>query len=127
MRLAEAEALLAAGHWCGAYYLGGYVVECALKSCIAKHVLQYDFPDKKTVEKSWSHNLAQLAETAGLKTPLDSEQQMNPVFAANWTVVVEWKESDRYDATTPQIKAQEMISAVKDPTDGVLPWLTQHW
>jgi hypothetical protein len=127
MRLGEAEALLAAGHFVGAYYLAGYVVECALKSCIAKGVQQYDFPDKKTVDKSWSHNLAQLAETAALKPTLDAEQQASPAFATNWAVVIKWKESDRYDPSISQVKAQDMVAAVKDPTDGILPWLTQHW
>ncbi len=35
-RLREAEALLNAGEWSGAYYLAGYAVECGLKACIAK-------------------------------------------------------------------------------------------
>jgi hypothetical protein len=35
-RLADAQVLLEAGRLDGAYYLLGYVVECALKSCIAK-------------------------------------------------------------------------------------------
>ena len=35
-RLADAELLLANGRFGGAYYLSGYVVECALKACIAQ-------------------------------------------------------------------------------------------
>jgi hypothetical protein len=36
VRLKEARVLLEARCWEGADYLGGYVVECALKACIAK-------------------------------------------------------------------------------------------
>jgi HEPN domain-containing protein len=36
LRLKESKALLATGFAEGAYYLAGYAVECALKSCIAK-------------------------------------------------------------------------------------------
>ena len=35
-RLREARVLLAANEPDGAYYLGGYAVECALKTCIIK-------------------------------------------------------------------------------------------
>ncbi len=33
----------------GTYYLCGYVIECALKACIAKKTKSCDFPDKKVV------------------------------------------------------------------------------
>lgn len=36
VRVREAEMLLAAGLFDGAYYLAGLAVECALKACIAK-------------------------------------------------------------------------------------------
>jgi hypothetical protein len=45
-RVRDAEALLNAGQWSGAYYLAGYAVEFALKACIAKLTNQHDFPDK---------------------------------------------------------------------------------
>ena len=36
VRLKEAKALLNLEHFACAYYLAGYVIECALKACIAK-------------------------------------------------------------------------------------------
>jgi len=45
-RLDEAQALLIASRWSGAYYLVGYAVECAFKACIAKSTKQDDFPVK---------------------------------------------------------------------------------
>lgn len=44
VRIREAESLLAAGLFDGAYYLAGLAVECALKACIAKATQQYDSP-----------------------------------------------------------------------------------
>ena len=35
--------------WTGAYYMTGLAVECALKSCLAGAVKEYDFPDKDFV------------------------------------------------------------------------------
>jgi hypothetical protein len=66
IRLQESKALLAAGFPEGAYYLAGYAVECALKACIAKRTQQYDFPDKKLVDKSYTHDVEKLLDAAGL-------------------------------------------------------------
>ncbi|HLF84399.1 MAG TPA: HEPN domain-containing protein [Blastocatellia bacterium] len=53
-RLREAKVLLANGEYSGAYYLAGYVVECALKACIAKRTKRHDFPDRKIANKAGS-------------------------------------------------------------------------
>lgn len=36
-RIKDAKALLDAEQWAGAYYLTGYALECALKSCVLAH------------------------------------------------------------------------------------------
>lgn len=46
-RLADSEALFAAGRFSGAYYLAGYVIECALKACVAKLTVPESFPDRE--------------------------------------------------------------------------------
>jgi hypothetical protein len=56
VRLSEARALLKAELPDGAYYLAGYAVECALKACIAKETQRYEFPDKKRVNSSHTHD-----------------------------------------------------------------------
>ncbi len=38
----DAEVLLDAGQWSGAYYLAGYAVECGLKACAAEMTNQHD-------------------------------------------------------------------------------------
>ena len=54
-RLSDAETLLAAGRFDGAYYVAGYVVECALKACIANKTKEDDFPPRET-RKIWTHD-----------------------------------------------------------------------
>jgi len=127
MRLAEAQVLLASGHFAGAYYLAGYAVECALKACIAKEVQEYDFPDLKRVQSSWKHDLTELVTTAGLQIELTNVTQQDKDLDDNWNTVKVWKESSRYDPTIPQYKASAMISAIADPVHGVLAWLTHNW
>jgi hypothetical protein len=127
IRLAEAQALLAAGFPCGAYYLAGYAVECAIKACIAKNVQQYDFPDKDRVNQSYSHNLVQLIRAANLEVEFDAAKSTNQVLGDFWKVVKDWSESDRYDATITIAKAANLIGAITDPANGVMPWLAKHW
>ena len=67
-RLREAKVLLANGEYSGAYYLAGYVVECALKACIAKRTRIHDFPDKQRALDSWKHDPTKLINTADLQT-----------------------------------------------------------
>ena len=66
IRTQEANALLDAGCYPGAYYLIGYAVECALKACVARQVKRFDFPDKFLANKVFTHNLEKLVGLAGL-------------------------------------------------------------
>jgi len=55
LRLKEARVLLREGMYPGAYYMAGYVVECALKACIAKQTSRHDFPDKQRAFDCHTH------------------------------------------------------------------------
>ena len=127
LRLAEAQALLAAGFPSGAYYLAGYAIECAIKACIAKAVQQLDFPDKDRVNQSYSHNLLQLLRLAELEVVLNDGIIQNGILGKNWTTVKDWKEAIRYSLGKSATDAAEMILAISDPANGVLPWLVLHW
>ena len=76
LRIDEAKALLAGAFPAGAYYMAGYAIECAFKSCIAKGVQQYDFPEKGKVLRSYTHNLADLMQAAELETLLEEAQHL---------------------------------------------------
>jgi len=127
LRLREAKALHRVGLYAGAYYLAGYAIECAFKACIAKRVRRHDFPDKVTVQASWTHNLQDLVKAAELKAPLDAEIAANSQFAANWATVSQWRETVRYDTLVPPNFASDIISAISSRATGVLPWIAKRW
>jgi HEPN domain-containing protein len=89
VRLREATALLGVGLFDGAYCLAGYAVECGLKACIAKGTQRHEFPDKKKVESSHSHNLRELIRVAGLDDARVEQSSQDPDFRTNWDVVQE--------------------------------------
>jgi HEPN domain-containing protein len=126
-RLADARTLLAANAFAGAYYLAGYAIECALKACVAKQIHQFDFPEKRLIDRSYTHNLVQLLEVSGVKAPFEEEAARNEALRFRWNVVRDWSEASRYDVATTEKTARDMLAAVGDEDDGVLTWLKKHW
>ena len=126
LRLREAEALLAAGLPDGAYYLAGYSVECALKACIAKRTQLHDFPEKKLVNDSHTHNLKELLRLAELKTELDSVLDADPEMRSNLETVQDWSETARYQRKTV-LDTIALLTAIESQEGGLLPWIRQRW
>ena len=126
IRIKEAEILLMADCYQGAYYLAGYALECALKACIAKQVKEFDFPDKKLANDSYTHKLADLVITAGLKQKLAEQEKQNKEFKLNWSVVIEWSEESRYECAIEKKKAHDLFNAITDNESGILPWLKKY-
>ncbi len=135
IRLKEAEALLAAGCFEGAYYLAGYAVECAFKACIAKKTQEHDFPDKKLVERSHTHDLERLADAAGLLKLIESEVKNSKDFETQWELVSEWTEHSRYRFFPQEgklnsiayISLRMFLDAIENTKGGILPWIKQYW
>ena len=127
IRLKEARVLLEQGFFDGAYYLLGYAVECALKSCIARQFRQYDFPDKKLVIDSYTHELEKLLSVSGLKKKLETELKNNPVMEFNWGVVKDWSEKSRYQYGKEKIESLDFYNAVTEEGTGILSWLKNWW
>jgi HEPN domain-containing protein len=125
-RLAEANALFAAGFPDGAYYLAGYAVECALKACIARGTQRYDFPDKKSVDASYTHNLKDLIKVANLELARFEEANTDPVFRNNWDLVQQWSEHSRYRRHGSEM-ARALMEAIGDRKHGVIAWIKRHW
>ena len=125
-RIKETEALLDRGLYGGAYYLAGYAVECALKACIAKLTKEHDFPDKRVVDKSWTHDLTELIKVAGLEKEREEKGRRDKEFGLRWGVVKDWSEDSRYRSVGEK-EARQLYAAIIDPVHGVLPWLEQHW
>jgi HEPN domain-containing protein len=126
VRLKEAKVLLAAGLPDGAYYLAGYAVECALKACIARSTLRHDFPDKTTVDKSYTHSLTQLVGVASLTLAVSEQLNKDPLFKTNWHLVLKWSELTRYQKNSNPM-AEDLMKAIEDKKHGVMAWLKRHY
>jgi hypothetical protein len=126
IRIKEAEILLQADCYHGAYYLAGYALECLLKACIAKQVKAFDFPDKKLANESYTHDLSKLVVTAGLKLQLQQKERQDTAFKSNWKTVNDWSEEDRYDCDIEKEEAHDLFNAITDHTSGILPWLKNY-
>jgi hypothetical protein len=130
-RIDDAKVLLAAGRWSGAYYLVGYAVECALKSCILHHLERTGmiFRDRKYLQKlanSWTHELDTLLDLAGLTSTFGTALGANPALLGFWGVAKDWKETSRYESKV-EAEARNLFEAVTHDPDGVLKWLQAHW
>ena len=126
LRLIESRFLLDAGFPDGAYYLAGYAVECALKACIAKGTKQHDFPDKRLVEKSYTHDVEKLLDAAGMSDNLKRVLAQNRGLKLDWETVREWSEQSRYETKSVQ-DATALLKAVEDQAGGLLPWIRLRW
>jgi hypothetical protein len=127
-RIKDAEGLLAASCWSGAYYLVGYALECALKSCVLARVEQTGiiFEDRKFAEKCWTHDLEILVKQAGLTTERGLAITADVQLGTNWLIAKDWSESYRYRFSTQQ-QAEKMFDAIANNSDGVLQWVKNHW
>ncbi len=125
-RIREASALLDLGYFSGAYYLGGYAVECGLKAIIAKNFQSEEIPDRKFVDKIYSHRLDGLVDLAGLGPSLARTRDSNPVFAENWRAALLWSETSRYEIIRED-RAFLLVEAISQSENGVLAWIKSHW
>lgn len=126
LRIREAQILFRAREFSGAYYLAGYAIECGLKACIAKKVRRHDFPDKKTVADSYSHDLGKLAALADLQQQRLVRAQTDQLFERNWNLVTRGSEEDRY-RVFDESAAKEIIDAIIERRHGLMPWVKQRW
>jgi hypothetical protein len=129
-RLREAEALLAAGLWDGAYYLAGYAIECALKACILRRVEQegviFDEQLRNFQKDCWTHDLERLSILAAVDTVLAADRKANPALEVNWSTVAVWNEQKRYKRHV-EATARALVEAINHPMNGVLTWIQRHW
>jgi HEPN domain-containing protein len=126
VRLEDALFLLQADRPSSAYYLAGYAVELALKSCIAKLIQPNTIPDKGFIIAIYTHTLINLLSTAGLKPEFDAQIKTDTQFAAYWAIVNNWSEQSRYEFWD-QISATTLLQAIIDPDHGVFTWVKKHW
>jgi len=128
-RILDAKTLLEGGRWEFSYYVAGYALECALKSCVlARMTLTgWVFQEKWDAKVCLSHDLERLVNLAGLTAELNLVLATNnPTFAGNWGTVIGWKTTSRYEPRT-EAEAKGLFEAITDIPDGVLNWLKMYW
>ena len=127
-RVLDAEALLDANRWSGAYYMVGDAMECGLKSCVLAFVEKTGeiFKDKKFSEKCFTRKLLNLIEIAGLKDIHLDLLKNNVGFTGFWGVAKEWTEAVRYQQRTA-VDAKDLYEAITNDPNGVLPWIRTNW
>ena len=107
-------------------------MECALKACIAKRTREHDFPEKKQVNDSHTHDLGKLLDLAGLSDLLKSDVAGHVDLELDWGTVRDWSEQSRYelfigDPRGGLVEAELLIDAVESEKGGVLRWIRQSW
>jgi hypothetical protein len=129
-RIKDARALIRGKRWGFAYYVAGYSIECALKSCIlARMIYTAKIFDEK-LPKFREHEAEKLIPLAGLtdelKARLDASRAAKDSFRSNWGTVAAWKPDSRYESKT-EAEAKELFNAITHRPDGVLRWLKNYW
>lgn len=126
-RLDEARVLLDSKLWTGAYYLTALAIECALKSCLAGAVKEYDFPDKRFVNQMYIHDLEQLFQLdASRWAQLQADMQTDKKLRNNWSIVKDWDDGKRYDVIE-ELTAKGLYEAATEASSGVLEWIRRRW
>lgn len=127
LRLTDAQALLGLRRYAAAYYLGGYVIECALKACIARQFQRANIPDSRLVSNIFTHDLARLLRIADLEQPLLEAGHRDRQLELAWGTVLTWNEATRYEGRRSPAEAVDLIRAIAEPHHGVFPWLRHYW
>ena len=136
-RILDAKVLLDGQRWSYAYYVAGYAVECALKSCVLARMIETGgvFKDKKFAEKCWTHDFGELVGLAGLKDELNDALQTSATISGGspqgafytfWEIATDWNEISRYEDKT-QVDAVDLYEAITHDPEGVLKWIQKYW
>lgn len=125
--LRHAKALLDAGLYSGAYYMCGYVVECALKACICKRTNQFDFYRSPNESRdAWSHDFNRLIKAAGLESELNNARATDKQLDVHWKSAGNWRPSDRYERRSAE-EARALFAASSAADHGVYSCIKRLW
>jgi HEPN domain-containing protein len=112
-RLRDAQVLLKAKRFDGAFYLSGYAVELALKARICRTLKWREFPQSGREFEDFrslrTHNLEVLLKFSGV------EERVTAKRAAEWSVVADWDPEKRYQAigALKPLEAEQMVKCVE--------------
>jgi hypothetical protein len=139
-RIKDAKALLDGGRWEFAYYVAGYAVECALKSCLLARMIHtaWVFQEKWEAKLCLTHEFAKLIDLAGMRDELNAALAASAAaalatggppggpFTAFWGVALQWKVESRYQPKT-EAEAKGLYEAITHDPDGVFKWIQNYW
>jgi hypothetical protein len=131
-RIKDAKALLRGKRWSFAYYVAGYSVECALKSCVLARMIHtaWIFDEKKKIPDFQVHDFGELVRLAGLKEELNNRHKLAAAngdpFAAHWGTVLQWDVTSRYTSKT-EAEAKGLFEAITHKPHGALAWIRNYW
>ena len=84
------------------------------------------FVDRKFSSDCFTHEFGQLIRLAGLDAELAQRlagsKAAGDAFDLNWGIATQWDETSRYETKT-QVEATELLNAITNNPDGVLPWI----
>lgn len=112
-RLLDAEALIAAGRYDGAIYIGGYAMELSLKARICKTLKWAEFPSSANDFQNYRsfkvHDLDVLLHLSGI------EDEIKQNHWADWSNVNTWNPESRYktSSSVSELEAATMLNSVK--------------
>ena len=122
-RYAEAKLLNKKRLFSGAYYLGGYVIELALKACYCKNVKKGEFPPERGVyDKLYNHDLNKLLDVSGIKSDFNDEVENSNDLQSAWDVIKDWSEKTRYTILNKE-EAESLINSIEK----VFNWIMTKW
>ncbi len=108
-RLRDAEVLLKAKRFEGAFYLCGYSVELALKTRICRALKWPGFPETNKefegLQSIKTHDFEVLLKFSGVGDRVKTK------YAAEWSKVLDWNPQKRYQSSG-QITSQQAIDMV---------------
>jgi HEPN domain-containing protein len=79
-RVKDAKVLLDSGRWEFAYYIAGYAVECALKSCVLARMIHTGWvldQEVRKIDDCRTHDFMKLVSIAGMRDVLDSRRRLS--------------------------------------------------
>lgn len=125
-RTREAAALLASRNYSGAYYLAGYIVELAIKVCIANEMQRHVIPARQHIDSIYTHDLEKLIGVAELTGAFRDARSADTVLNTYWDTVKIWNQDARYQRWS-RVEATELYRAITDEQHGVLRWVKLFW
>ena len=125
LHLQHAKALLEVRLYSGAYYMCGYVVECALKACICKRINQYEFYPKEA-QKAWSQKFKDLISLAEVAEKIKDDRRVDETLNIHWKVAEGWSVESRYERPLRR-EAEDLFAAVSHTVHGVLACIKRYW